>query len=299
MRVLITGARGQVGTELVRLRPEWVKTITFDSQQLDISNARAVYKVIETEKPALIINAGAYTAVDRAESDQSRAYAVNGDGPVNLARAAEKIGIPFFHISTDYVFSGNAQRPYQENSAVDPNTVYGRSKLMGEQGVVEACSQYIILRTSWVFAAHGTNFVRNMLRLGDEKQHLRVVSDQCGGPTSAASIARALWSLVHKYHDVGSAGFEWGIFHYSGAPATTWHAFAKAIFNQAQGRGILERVPSLEAITTEEYPTPARRPAYSVLDCSRILTMHDIPQSDWRDELESTLLEIKKGCDKT
>lgn len=293
MRILITGSRGQVGTELVRLAPQWAEVIALDSTQLDVSESEAVSKMVKEKKPALIINASAYTAVDRAETDQQRAYAVNRDGPVNLASVAQELGIPLFHISTDYVFNGNASESYLESSAVDPRSVYGRSKLMGEQGVAAACSQYIILRTSWVFAAHGTNFLKTMLRLGEERSELGVVSDQHGGPTSAASIARTLWDLVHRYRDAGSARFEWGVFHFSGAPATTWYGFAHQIFSQARQLGIIERIPDLKPITSEAYPTPAQRPAYSVLNCTRLFATHQICQPDWREDLKSTLLEMK------
>jgi len=283
-----------VGTELVRLGPAWAEVIALDSGQLDVRETEIVYRTIREIKPALVINASAYTLVDRAETEQQRAYAVNRDGAVNLAHAAESLNIPFFHISTDYVFDGKASEPYEESSAADPGNVYGRSKLAGEQGVVATCPRHIILRTSWVFSAHGTNFLRTMLRLGDERSQLRVVSDQHGGPTSAVSIARTLWNLAHRYRDAGAAELEWGIFHFSGAPATTWYGFAQEIFSQAHQLGIMERVPDLAAVTTEEYPTEAQRPAYSVLNCKKLFTTHHICQPDWREDLQSVLLETQR-----
>jgi dTDP-4-dehydrorhamnose reductase len=290
MRVLITGARGQVGHELLRLAPEGFDVVGLGSGELDISDASAVQREIAHLRPQLIINAAAYTAVDKAESEPERAYAVNRDGPANLGRAAEQLGIPVLHISTDYVFAGDASTPYRESDPTGATGVYGASKLAGEQVLADACSRHLILRTSWVFGAHGNNFVKTMLRLGREREELSVVADQQGCPTSAASIARALWALAEQYRREGK--LRWGLYHYSGTPACSWHAFALEIFRQAQQAGLLPRQPVVHAIPAAQYPTPARRPAWSVLDGSLLRQAHGIEPADWRVELEAVLAEL-------
>lgn len=290
MRVLITGARGQLGHELLRLAPDGFDVVGLGSGELDISDASAVRREIAHLRPQLIINAAAYTAVDKAEAEPERAYTVNRDGPANLGRAAEQLGIPVLHISTDYVFAGDASTPYRESDPTGPTGVYGASKLAGEQALADACSRHLILRTSWVFGAHGNNFVKTMLRLGRERNELSVVADQQGCPTSAASIARALWTLAQRYRQEG--GLRWGLYHYSGTPACSWHAFAVEIFRQAQQAGLLARQPVVHAITTEQYPTPARRPAWSVLDCSLLRQVFGIEPADWHDELKAVLADL-------
>lgn len=290
MRVLITGARGQVGHELLRLAPEGFDAVGQGSIELDIADASAVVREIERLRPQLIINAAAYTAVDKAESEPERAYAVNRDGPANLGRAAEQLGIPVLHISTDYVFSGEAVKAYREDDPTGPTGVYGASKLAGELALADACSRYLILRTSWVFGAHGNNFVKTMLRLGREREQLSVVADQQGCPTSAASIARSLWRLAERYQQEGA--LRWGTYHYSGTPACSWHAFAQEIFQQAKQAGLLACQPVVQAISTAQYPTPAKRPAWSVLDCSLLQDAYGIAPADWRVELRAVLAEL-------
>lgn len=290
MRVLITGAGGQVGHELLRLAPPGFQVQGLGSTALDIANADQVTEVVDRFRPELIINAAAYTAVDKAETEPERAWAVNRDGVAHLALAAERLAIPVFHISTDYVFAGDASEPYRETATPGPTGVYGASKLGGELALAANCSRYITLRTSWVFGAYGNNFVKTMLRLGRERDELGVVADQQGCPTSAGSIAQALWALAVQYRERGT--LQWGTYHYAGMPACTWHAFALEIFRQAREQGLLERVPAVRAITTADYPTPATRPAWSVLDCSKLRTAHNIAQADWREELGLVLREL-------
>lgn len=290
MRVLITGAHGQVGHELMRLAPAEFEALGMGSAELDIADAAQVADVVERVLPNLIINAAAYTAVDKAESEPERAYAVNRDGVAHLAAAAQRLAIPLLHLSTDYVFAGNASAPYSEQDATAPTGVYGASKLAGEQVLIANCRQHMILRTSWVFGAHGHNFVKTMLRLGREREELSVVADQQGCPTSAASIARALWALAQQYRNVGS--LRWGLYHYSGIPACSWHEFAQEIFKQAYELGVLLRLPIVHRIATVQYPTPAKRPAWSILDCSRLRNTHGIVPADWRNELRAVLLEL-------
>lgn len=290
MRVLIAGGHGQVGHELMRLVPVGFEAIGLGSAELDIADAAQVATVVERVQPQLIINAAAYTAVDRAESEPVRAYAVNRDGVAHLAVAAERLGVPLLHISTDYVFAGDATTPYDEQDATAPSGVYGASKLAGELALVAGCSRYMILRTSWVFGAHGNNFVKTMLRLGRERDELSVVADQQGCPTSAASIARALWTLAGEYRDRGA--LQWGTYHFSGLPACSWHEFALEIFRQGRESGLLAKVPQVNAISTAAYPTPAKRPAWSVLDCSKLQAAQGITQADWRHELRAVLVEL-------
>ncbi|MCC6076422.1 dTDP-4-dehydrorhamnose reductase [Pseudomonas sp. GCM10022188] len=290
MRVLISGARGQVGHELLRLAPEGFSVQGLGSAELDIADAGQVARVVAELQPQLIINAAAYTAVDKAESEPERAWAVNRDGVAHLAVEAERLGIPVLHISTDYVFAGDAQTPYRETDATGPTGVYGASKLGGEVMLAANCSRHIVLRTSWVFGSHGNNFVKTMLRLGREREELGVVADQQGCPTSAASIARALWALARQFREQGA--LPWGIYHFSGTPACTWHQFATEIFRQAVEQGLLERAPRVRAIATSEYPTPATRPAWSVLDCGKLRETCSIEQTDWRHELGLVLAEL-------
>lgn len=291
MRVLVSGARGQVGHELMRHVPEGFEAIGLGSGELDIADARHVDEVIARTRPQLIINAAAYTAVDKAEGDSERAYAVNRDGVACLARAAERLAIPVLHISTDYVFAGDASVAYRETDPTEPTGVYGASKLAGEQVLVECCSRHLILRTSWVFGAYGNNFVKTMLRLGRERDQLSVVADQQGGPTPAVSIASALWQLAVLYKQRGELA--WGTYHFSGMPYCTWHAFAEYIFQQAHEQGLLVAIPDVSAIATQDYPTPARRPQWSVLDCSKLYTTFGIAAPDWRHELKSLLTELR------
>ncbi|CAD5109719.1 dTDP-4-dehydrorhamnose reductase [Zestomonas carbonaria] len=290
MRVLVTGARGQVGHELLRRAPDGFMVSGLGSTDLDVGDAVQVEAIIERLRPQLIINAAAYTAVDKAESEPEQAYRVNRDGVAHLARTAAAADIPVLHISTDYVFSGDAEQPYRETDSTSPSGVYGASKLAGEQALAELNPRHLILRTSWVFGAHGHNFVKTMLRLGRERDSLGVVADQRGGPTPAASIADALWQLAALYRDHGN--LQWGVYHFSGVPSCTWHDFAMEIFRQAVDLGLLERLPQVDAIATSDYPTPARRPAWSVLDCSRLVAVHGIAQPDWHDELRSVLQEL-------
>lgn len=295
MRVLITGAHGQVGRELQRQVPEGFEIIPYGSAELDISELNAVRQRFEHDQPKLVINAAAYTAVDKAESDASRAYAVNRDGPANLGVVAATFGIPVLHISTDYVFPGSATRPYRETDQTGPTGVYGASKLAGEQALAEKNPQHLILRTSWVFASHGNNFVKTMLRLAQNRDELGVVSDQIGCPTSASAIAAALWQLAEIYRQERS--LQWGLYHYAGFPQTSWHEFARQIFEQALNLELLAKSPQVNPIPTSAYPTPASRPSWSVLDSSRLEASHGIAPRNWQQDLFQVLTELKQGLE--
>ena len=290
-RVLVTGSRGQVGTELLRLAPGvGICAIGRSRTELDICDPVAIANEVERLAPDIIVNAAAYTAVDEAEQDKKGAFAINETGAANLACACADAGIPFIHLSTDYVFDGSKQTPYREDDPVTPLGVYGESKLAGELAAFEACPSTLVLRTAWVFSAHGNNFVKTMLHYGAEREELRVVNDQQGGPTAARDIADTLWRIVKKLDNTAQP---WGIYHYCGAPDTTWHAFAEAIFDEARRRGYKLRVSSVVAIPTEEYPTPTARPQNSVLNCKKIHTVFDISQPGWRGGLKKVVEEIK------
>lgn len=290
MRVLVTGAAGQVGHELMRQAPAGFNVSGFDSSQLDITSIELVRQAVDRVRPNLIINAAAYTAVDKAETDQERAWAVNHTGVANLAAAAVALDIPVLHISTDYVFDGDASTPYLETDPPGPTGVYGDSKLAGEQSLARLCDKHIVLRTSWVFAAHGNNFVKTMLRLAAQRASLSIVADQRGCPTSAASIAATLWQLAEQYRVKGE--LPWGVYHFSGTPASSWFEFAEEIFAQACTLGLLEKAPTISPITTAEYPTPARRPAWSVMDCSKLERCCGIRPAPWKEELHKVLVEL-------
>lgn len=278
MKLLITGAGGQVGRELTRQAPPaGFETLALNSRELDITDAAAVRRVIGSGVDA-VINAAAYTAVDRAEQEPEQAYAVNRDGPAHLAEACAVRGIPLLHISTDYVFDGRIDRPYREDDPVAPPGVYGASKWAGEQAIRERLDRHLILRTSWVFGVHGHNFVKTMLRLAAEREVLRVVADQHGCPTFAGDIAAALLTVAARLPFSNDSAR--GTYHFAGMPATTWHGFACAIIDAARRLRPL-RVRDVQAITTAEYPTPAARPARSVLDCRRFRNTFGIAAPDW------------------
>ena len=280
MKLLIVGGAGQVGKELASRAPaEWdVRAV--DRQQLDITDSAAVERQVADFQPDVIINAAAYTAVDRAESEQALAYAINRDGPAALAAAAHHAGSALLHISTDYVFPGDKAGTYREDDQTGPTGVYGASKLAGEEAVAAACPRHIILRTAWVFGAYGNNFVKTMIRLARDRDQLSVVSDQLGSPTYAGDIAETLLAIARQV--AGKADAPWGIYHYSGAPYTCWSDFAGALLDHAAEAGIIARKPRINPITTAEYPTPAQRPANSRLDCSKIGAAFGIAPSDWQ-----------------
>ncbi len=290
-RVLVTGSRGQIGMELLRLAPNsYVQAIGRNRRELDICNPLAIKNEMEKLTPDVVVNTAAYTAVDKAEQDKEGAFAVNEVGTGNLARACAEIGIPFIHISTDYVFDGRQSTPYREDDAVKPTCIYGESKLAGERAAMNACSKTLILRTAWVYSAFGRNFVKNMLNIGGRHEELRVVNDQYGGPTAACDIANTVWQIVKRLDDIAKP---WSIYHYCGAPSTTWHAFAEEIFAEARRQGYELKVGSVMAIPTKEYPTPTVRPKNSVLDCEKIGTVFNIRQPDWRDSLKKVIKELK------
>ncbi|WP_286049661.1 dTDP-4-dehydrorhamnose reductase [Rheinheimera sp. KL1] len=238
--------------------------------------------------PDIIINAAAYTAVDKAEQDQESANAINHLGAEYLARIAQKLNAVFIHVSTDYVFDGNSAVPYVETDKPNPQSVYGKTKLDGESAIAQHCTKHIILRTAWVFAEHGNNFVKTMLRLALSRPELGVVADQIGGPTYAGDIADAILNIISQLNSQNED--RWGVYHFSGEPYVSWHSFAECIFEEAFNQSLLMTQPILNAITTEQYPTPAKRPAYSMLDCQKIHVAFNIEPSNWRAALNNLTL---------
>lgn len=286
-RILVTGVPGQVGTELLRRpRPASLEVRGFTIDELDITDAEAVAAAVRGFD--LVVNAAAYTAVDQAESDQEAAYAVNARAPGHLASACASAAIPIIHISTEYVFDGTKEGPWQEDDPVSPLSVYGASKEAGERAVRAAHDDHVILRTSWLYAAHGHNFARTMLRLGRERKSLRVVDDQVGAPTAAGDVAAAILVIAGRL--LAERGGLFGTYHYAAEGQTTWRGFADAIFACAEPRWGWR--PSVEPIRTQDFPTAAARPANSVLACERITRVFDPPRRPWRAALEDVMAEL-------
>lgn len=285
MKVLITGCNGQVGQCLVTQLEGKAEVLAMDRQQLDITEQAAVFATVSAFSPDYIINAAAHTAVDKAEEEVDLSFAINRDGPKYLAEAAKNCGAVMLHISTDYVFDGEGYRPYKESDSVGPKSIYGQSKLAGEQAVAEVLEEHLILRTAWVFGEYGNNFVKTMLRLAKSRDELSIVSDQFGGPTYAGDIASALLTMINNIEQ-GKVP-KWGTYHYSGMPYVSWYEFAKKIFEIAVEKEVLSVSPSLSAISTSAYPTPAKRPLNSRLDCGYIHDEFGIKFSDWLAALEN------------
>ena len=287
MRVLITGCHGQVGSCLTKQLANHgnIVVLALDREHLDITSQEAVYSAVAEFDPTIIINAAAHTAVDKAEEEVDLSYAINRDGPKYLAQAAQSVGAAMLHISTDYVFEGNNTGEYVETDATSPQGVYGKSKLAGEIAVAEACDKHIILRTAWVFGESGNNFVKTMLRLGENRDALSIVGDQFGGPTYAGDIAGALIQIAKRINQ-GDA-VEYGVYHYSGLPHVSWFDFADTIFDVAVEQGVLEKKPRLTSITTNQYPTPAKRPSNSRLSTEKITLGFSVKASDWKAALNN------------
>lgn len=287
MKALVFGRTGQVAIELARNAPlVGMQVEPLGRDRADLTDPAACAALVAATDAGLVINAAAYTAVDAAESDGAAAQRVNADAPGAMARAAAARGLPFLHLSTDYVFDGAGTRPWREDDPAAPLGVYGATKLDGERQVAAAGGPHVILRTAWVYSAHGRNFVKTMLRLGAERESLSVVDDQRGGPTAAHEIARTLIAIACAFHE--GRGHS-GIFHFAGAPACSWADFAEAIFASS----CLPRKPAIARIPTSAYPTPAKRPANSVLDCTKIRDIYGIGQPDWRTNLKTVIRELE------
>ncbi len=292
MRLLVIGRTGQIATELLpRLAAAGHAALALEPPEFDLTRAEHVAAAFAEHRPEAVVNCAAYTAVDRAEDEPALAHAVNATGPRLLGEAAARAGVPVLHYSTDYVFDGSKPEPYAETDEPNPVGVYGASKLAGEQALHAAQPRSATLRTAWVCSPHGGNFVKTMLRLGREREELRVVADQHGAPTFAADLAEAAVALLPRLAAAPAGDPVFGITHLTGAPYTTWHGFAEAIFAGAARRG--QPAPRLVPITTADYPTRARRPANSRLDCSRAAGLGLAPR-DWREGLERCLEALMK-----
>jgi dTDP-4-dehydrorhamnose reductase len=283
MKVLVIGCNGQLGHSLADTASANVDIIGLDLPELDITDATAVLEICSETRPDVIVNAAAYTAVDKAETDHALASAVNVAGPRNIALAAQEVGARLIHISTDFVFDGKTSSPYKADAPTSPLSVYGETKRDGELAVLEEMSgSAVVIRTSWLYSKTGSNFVKTMLRLMNERDELGIVADQIGSPTWADSLAEAVWAFV------GAPEYN-GIFHWTDQGETSWQGFALAIQEEALSLGLLEKAIPIHAIKTEDYPTAATRPAYSVLDCSNTIQAINMQPAEWRTNLRQML----------
>jgi len=282
MKVLITGAGGQLGTALQRTAPQWADINAIDIDDVDLTDDGMLRARLVVEAPDVIINAAAYTAVDKAESDEELARAINADAVAIMAEAMAEQGGKLAHVSTDFVFDGASPRAYRPDDVRNPISVYGRTKAEGEDHLRPTD---LLVRTAWVYAAGGANFVRTMVRLMNERDELGVVSDQIGAPTWATGLAQTIWGLIER----GGTG----TFHHSDDGEISWYDFAVAIAEEAHELGLIKAIPTINAITTADYPTPARRPAFSVLDCSATRALLGDTPVHWRTNLRQMLKEEK------
>ena len=291
MRILVAGGQGQVGSALATLGAEQdMDLIALGRSELDISDAISIAAAFDKYKPALLINAAAYTAVDKAEIESELAYAINETATGLLADACLAANIPMLHISTDYVFDGSKEGPYTETDPVNPLSVYAKSKEAGERALRERLECHIILRTSWVFGVQGKNFVKTMVRLAKDRDRLAVVADQFGGPSSARGIAEALLTIAAQYEKTGNV--VWGTYHYCQKPYVSWHQFAVAIVERATEIGLVDHPVEVAPIPSSEFPTPVSRPANSRLDCIAFEHLLSFRAASWKQDLHEVLEEI-------
>lgn len=289
-RVLILGANGQVGRELERSFADAGELIVCDRGRVDLGNTEQLRRAVRHASPEIILNAAAYTAVDRAESDRDAAFAINAHAPRILAHEAARLDAIFIHYSTDYVFDGGKNAPWLESDPTGPLNFYGASKLAGEQGIAEAGGRYLILRTSWVYGPHGKNFLLTMLRLGGERDYLSIVDDQTGAPTTSIAIADATRTVVDEI--LSGAHQDWlGVYHLTCAGATTWCGFAKEIF--ARAGSLLAKTPQVMPIASKDYPTPAKRPRNSVLSNQKLESRFGVRMPSWEEALDAALAQLR------
>lgn len=285
-RILVTGIDGQLGRELKATLEPLGEVLGVGRETMDLTQATSIRQTIANFKPDTIVNAAAYTAVDKAETDEELAYTVNAIAPGIMAEEAAKLGATILHVSTDYVFDGQKNLPYREDDATNPLGVYGKTKLAGEEKVKQACQSHIILRTAWVYGTWGkSNFVKTMLRLGKEREEIRVVTDQVGSPTWAKDIALAIAKLAKSQNTQG-------IYHFTNSGVASWYDFASAIFEEAKLLGFPLKIERVIPITSAEYPTPAQRPAYSVLANQKISAILGTHPPHWRDSLKQMLQQL-------
>jgi dTDP-4-dehydrorhamnose reductase len=284
MRIAVTGSKGQVATSLLERAGRKAEVVALGRPAFDLTDRAAVIAGLEAARPDVVVNAAAYTAVDKAEAEEAGALRVNRDGAGHVAEAAARLNVPILHLSTDYVFDGALDRPYREDDPTAPTGAYGRSKLAGEKAVAERCADSVILRTAWVYSPFGANFVRTMLRLNETRDEIGVVADQRGNPTYALDIADALIAIAARMKDDSAPALR-GIFHMTGSGEATWADFAQAIFQEAAARG--RRQTQVKRIATSDYPTPARRPANSRLDNEKLARVYGLRLPEWRQSAAS------------
>ena len=294
MNILVTGKNGQLGFELQRALAPLGHIVAVDHAECDLADANAVRALVRRIAPDVIVNPAAYTAVDKAESDQATAFAVNAEAPGVLGEEAARLGALVVHYSTDYVFRGDKDGAYTESDTPDPQSVYGRSKHEGEMALAAANPRHLILRTSWVVGAHGGNFAKTMLRLAAEREHLSVVADQFGAPTSAALLADLTAQLVRQHQREGAEQFPYGTYHVAASGETNWHEYARFVIAEALAAGrLLKTTPDAVApLTTEQYPTPAKRPLNSRLNTARFQETFGLRLPHWREGLRHVLQQI-------
>ena len=279
MRIAVTGSKGQVATSLIERAGANAEVVALGRPAFDLTDRAAVVAGLEAVRPHVVVNAAAYTAVDKAEAEEADAVRVNGEGAGHVAEATARLGVPLVHLSTDYVFDGALDRPYREDDPTAPTGAYGRSKLAGEKAVTERCEDSVILRTAWVYSPFGANFVRTMLRLNETRDEVGVVADQRGNPTSALDIADAVIAIAARMRDDASPALR-GVFHMTGSGEATWADLAETIFHEAAARG--RRSTHVKRIATSDYPTPARRPANSRLDNEKLARVYGVRLPEWR-----------------
>ncbi|MFB2918618.1 dTDP-4-dehydrorhamnose reductase [Aerosakkonema funiforme] len=287
-RILVTGIAGQLGQELQQTLAPVGDVIGVGRERMDLTQPDAIRQAINEVKPDVVVNAAAFTAVDKAESELVLAEAINAIAPGIIAQECQKLHIPLIHVSTDYVFNGSQSQPYRETDPTNPINAYGKTKLEGEIAIQQNCQNHIILRTAWVYGVGGkVNFVKTMLRLGGEREEIRVVADQIGSPTCTADLAGAITQLIPKFTPEIA-----GIYNYTNSGVASWYDFAVAIFEEAKQLGWNLKIQRVIPITTPEYPTPARRPAYSVLSCGKISAVLGTYPPHWRQGLRNMLAEL-------
>lgn len=280
MKILVAGREGQVARSLAACSRDGIEVVAAGRPVLDLADAEGIRRAIAATAPDVVVNAAAYTAVDRAESEPEQAHAINAAGAGSLAAACNAAAVPLIHISTDYVYDGSKSSPYVESDPVRPLGVYGATKLAGEQAVAAMCPRHVILRTAWVYSPHGNNFVKTMLRLAGTRPEIGVVADQRGNPTYAPHLAVVILDIARQVKDAGETDRRWGIYHAAGTGDATWCDLAREVFAQSALRG--GPVAKVNAITTADYPTPAKRPANSRLDCGKLERTFGVTQPDWR-----------------
>lgn len=302
MTIVILGSKGQVGSLIANaIKKKFsihnlfnIKILEVDRTSFDLLDYQSLNKFIIKNMPQIIVNAAAYTKVDKAETEHNLAYLVNTNLVEFLANTCSKLNITLLHISTDYVFDGNQSKPYRESDIANPIGIYGKTKFEGENSIKAICKKFIILRTSWVFGLNGENFVKTMIKLGNKNEKLRVVNDQYGAPTSANAIAETIAEILFRLKDSSSDDNKWGIYHFSGYPYVSWAEFARKIFNLAKDIQLLDKEISIDQVKAQDFKTIAKRPYNSKLDCFKIKEVFDINPDKWEKSLEDFLCDMKK-----